>query len=146
MPSVNNAEKLRLWFRDCPVLQAQNKFGVDYLSESPTEYAINSVPSTLRYHENILGERLLDDIQEQNFVFASKESYSADIRQNLENLGFYQDVFAWIVEMNNAGNFPEWADGKVTSIIPTITAAPVRVGAAAAMYQIQIKITYRREA
>lgn len=144
MPSINNTESLRDWFRDCPALQSRKKFGVDYLSEKPTEYSINSVPSTLQYHENILGERLLNDIQEQNFVFASKEVFSADIKQNLLNLGFYQDVSAWIVEQNNAGNFPEWDDGVITSIIPTITGAPISVGAAAAVYQIQIKITYRR--
>lgn len=144
MPSENNTENLRLWFRECPVINKKKKFNVDYLSESPTEYAINAVPSSLRYTENIWGERLLDDIQEQNFVFASKEVYGADIRQNIQNLGFYQDITTWIIDRNNAGDFPGWDSGKVISIVPTLTAAPIRVGSSAAMYQIQIKVTYRR--
>ena len=144
MPSVNNTEQLRLWFRECPVLNKKKKFGVDYVSESPTEYTINAVPSTLRYTENILGERLLDDIQVQNFTFASREVYGADIRQNLENLGFYQDVASWIVEQNNVGNFPDWDGGVIRSITPTLTGAAVALGPSAALYQIQIQVQYRR--
>lgn len=144
MPKENNAENLRLWFRKCPVLSKKNRFGVDYLSESPTEYSIFAVPSTLSYHENILGERTLDSIQSENFIFASKEHYSEDIMQNIANLGFYQDVLAWILEQNRAGNFPEWNNGRVRSIVPTITGAPVSMGSSVAKYQIQIKITYRR--
>lgn len=81
MPDINNTEALRDWFRTCPVIQKGNRFRVDYVAENPTEYAIYAVPSTLRYHENILGEEVLDDIQTQNFIFASKEHYGADIQQ-----------------------------------------------------------------
>ena len=82
MSDVNNVEQLRLWFRECPAISKHKRFGVDYVSESPTEYAIYAVPSALKYHENILGERMLDDIQTQNFIFASKEPYGQDVLQD----------------------------------------------------------------
>lgn len=144
MSDINNTEALRDWFRTCPVIQKGNRFRVDYVAENPTEYAIYAVPSTLRYHENILGEEVPDDIQTQNFIFASKEHYGADIQQNLANLGFYQDIVEWILEQNTERNFPEWSGGYVKSIVPTLTGYPVQVGSSAAKYQIQLKITYRR--
>lgn len=142
--SVNNTESLRNWFRECPEISRQNRFRTDYLAEGATEYAIMSVPSTLKFHENILGERVLDDNQTQNFIFASKEVYGADAQQNLANLAFYQAVTKWIVDKNAAQEFPEWEDGKIRAILPTLTAYPAQVGSNVAKYQIQIRIDYRR--
>ena len=144
MSDVNNAEALRNWFRECPAILKGNRFRVDYVAENPTEYAIYAVPSVLRYHENILGEEVPDDIQTQNFIFASKEPYGADIQQNLANLGFHQEVLEWILEQNKDRNFPEWSDGVVKSVVPTLTGYPAQVGSSAAKYQIQLRITYRR--
>lgn len=142
--SVNNTESLRSWFRECPAISGQNRFRADYLAEAATEYAVFSVPSTLKYHENILGERVLNDDQTQNFIFASKEVYGADAQQNLANLAFYQDVVNWIIEKNAAQEFPEWDGGRVRAILPTLTAYPAQVGSNVAKYQIQIRIDYRR--
>ena len=142
--SVNNTESLRSWFRQCPEINKNNRFRADYLAEGATEYAIMSVPSTLRYHENILGEEVLDDDQVQNFIFASKEVYGADIQQNLANLAFYQAVVNWIIEKNNKKEFPEWDGGRIRSILPTLTAYPAQVGSNVAKYQIQLRINYRR--
>ena len=141
--SDNNTELLRDWFRTCPLLSSDNRFRVDYVAESPTEYAIYAVPSSLRYTENILGEEVLNPVQTQNFIFASKENYGADIQQNLKNLGFHQDVMNWILEQNSAKNFPNWSGGVIKSIVPTLTGYPAQVGSSAAKYQIQLKVTYR---
>lgn len=143
MSDVNNVEQLRLWFRECPAISKQKRFGVDYVSESPTEYAIYAVPSGLKYHENILGERVLDDIQTQNFIFASKEPYGQDVLQNLQNLKFHQDVVEWIQEQNAAQSFPEWDEGRIRSIVPTLTAHVSQVGSNTAKYQIQLAIQYK---
>lgn len=144
MSELNNTEQLRDWFRSCPEIMRANRFRVDYVGDSPTEYAVFSVPSSLRYHENILGEEVLDDIQTQNFIFASREPYGADIEQNLLNLGFHQAVMNWILQQNAERNFPEWEGGVIRSIVPTLTGYPAQVGSSAAKYQIQLRITYRR--
>ncbi len=144
MSEVNNTEKLREWLRECPAVKKTNRFQADYLGENPTEYSILSSPSALRSHENILGEMVLDDIQYQNFIIASREPYGADVAQNLANLGFYQKMMDWIVEQNNVGNFPEWEGGTVKSILPTLTPYPMQGGSNMAKYQIQIQVSYRR--
>lgn len=117
---------------------------MDYLGESPLEYAIYSSPSTISYHRNVLGEEIPDDVQSVNYTFAAKASYGNDVVTNLENAGFFQDVCAWITERNNAREFPRISAGVVESIVPTLTAYPAEVGSDTAKYQIQIKITYRR--
>jgi hypothetical protein len=144
MPLRTSAENLRAWFRTCPAVLNTNYFRVDYLAENATEYAIYAVPSQINYRENVLGERIPLDVQTLNFIFASKESYGADIQQNLANLGFYDEIVKWVLEQNNTGNFPTINEGVVKSIVPTLTAYPAEVGSDAAKYQIQLQLTYRR--
>ena len=145
MPSINNTEKLREWLIACPYIAASaaKYFGADYMGNNSTEYAVISVPSSFRYRENILGKRVLREKQEQNFIFAAKVPFSKDVRQNLSNLGFFQDVANWIYQQNEAGNFPEWDGGTITAIECTNTGAPVQTGANEARYQFQIRITYK---
>lgn len=141
MPNTNNAAALRTWLRGCDTVEQKRLFGTDYLAESAS-YSLDSVPTTLKYRENILGQRVLRETQEQNFVFASREPYGSDYAQNLDNLGIMQDVVAWIVEQNNGHNFPDWEGGTVISIVPTLSAYPIAMGSAYARYQIQIQVTY----
>lgn len=141
---LNNAEQLRQWFRGCPALSEKNRFRWDYLAENPTEYALYAVPSQLNYQENVLGEEIPAPIQSINYIFASKENYGADVEQNLANLGFYDEVVAWVLEQNAQHNFPAINEGRIKSIVPTLTAYPIEVGSDAARYQIQLRITYRR--
>lgn len=143
--SVNNTESVRNWFRDCPEILQTKRFGVDWVSEKPVEYAVLSVPSSLRYRENILGAEVPEDIQSQNFVFTAKLPYGSDSTQNLQNLAFYQAVVNWVIEKNALREFPEWDGGTVKSVVPTLTTALMQGGSDTARYQIQIRITYRRD-
>ena len=140
----SNAEHISNWFRACPAVRADKRFRIDYLAETPIEYAIYASPTTMRYHENILGEEVPDDIQNLNFIFAAKEPYGADIKQNSANLAFFEEVAGWVMEQNASRNLPTINEGMVKSIVPTLTAFPAAIGIDAAKYQIQLKITYRR--
>ena len=143
MSEINNTERLRTWLRQCPAIAKGKYFGADYIGEKSTEYAVFSVPSTKRYRENILGNRYLLPTQEQNFVFAAKVPYGSDVKQNLDNLGFFQTVADWISQMNADRDFPEWADGTIVAIETSTTGAPVQTGSDSARYQFQIKVTYK---
>lgn len=144
MPDVNNAASLREWFRACPVLSAGVRFNADFTAGRSTEYAVFSVPSALKYRENILGDEVPLDDQTHNFLFVAELPYSEDAQQNLANLGFMQAVTEWVLEQNAARTFPEWEGGNVKSILPSLSGAPVRVSASTAKYQLQLKINYRR--
>lgn len=144
MPTVNLTEALRTWFCKCPALSPDERFLVDFLGENPVEYAIYTSPSTISTHQNVLGEEIVDDVQTVNYIFALKASYGANVETNLANLGFFDGVCLWIMEQNAARVMPRAAGVQVTSVVPTLTAYPAEVGSAAAKYQIQLKITYRR--
>lgn len=139
---INNAASVRTWLRQCSAIERARVFGADYLGEAES-YSLDVVPTALKYRENILGDNELVQTQEQNFVFASRELYGDQFQQNLSNLAFFQAVSAWIIEQNNARNFPDWEGGAVKSIVPTLSAYPISMGSAFARYQIQIKVTYR---
>ena len=49
-------EAIRDWFRQCPAISKENRFGVDSLSTNPTEYAIYMSPSSLQTGVDITGE------------------------------------------------------------------------------------------
>lgn len=139
---ANNTANLRNWLRGCAAF-GDTRFGVDFLGENATEYALISVPSGIQTRSNILGKEVPRETQTQNFIIASRAPYGADIQQNLENLAVWQDVVTWIFEQSNAFNFPEWEGGRVRSIVPTLTGAPIQAGSSAARYQIQIRVTYQ---
>ena len=142
MPENNNAGAMRAWLRACPALTRDRAFGADYLAEGES-YSLDTIPSAIRYRENILGETAPLERQEQVFVLASREPYGPDHTQNLDNLGVFQDVAAWIVAQNAARRFPEWAGGEVVAVVPTVSAAPVSRGSAFARYEMEITVTYR---
>lgn len=145
MQQVSTIEKLREWFRGCPAILQSNRFRVDFLSDKPLEYSLFSVPSSIIYKENVLGEMIPVDIQTMNFVFAMKTPYGADVKQNMLNLNFFQEVNAWIMEQNALRNLPLINEGVVRSIVPTLTAHPSEAGSDCAIYQIQLKMQYKRK-
>lgn len=142
MSDTNNTASVQAWLRRCPAIQRARAFGVDYLAEDGS-YSLDATPTALKYRENILGDMVLRNRQEQNFVFASRDPYGAELQQNLDNLGVMQNVAAWIIDRNNARDFPDWEGGQVTAIVPTLSAYPIALGSAFARYQIQIKVAYR---
>ena len=139
---INNTASIRAWLRSCPQIESARLVGADYLGDEES-YSLDVTPTALKYRENILGDMVLQEKQEQNFVFASRDPYGADYQQNLDNLAFFQAVAKWIIDQNNARNFPTWDGGEVIGIVPTLSAYPITMGSAFARYQIQIKVTYR---
>lgn len=145
MPQTNNVESLREWLMGCPVLRPDSPFSVDYFGGNPVEYSLFAVPSAIKYHDNVLGERVPDAVQTMEYIFGSIEAYGPDTVQNAANLGAYQDVIAWILAQNAAQSFPAIDDGTITGIEPTMTGYPIEATANTARYQITIRITYRRK-
>lgn len=145
MADIKNAESVRTWFRnECPAIHRNIPFYVDYFSGEPVEYGIFTIPSVLRTKENILGEEIPLDEQEQSFFFAANLTYGADVPTSNENLAFFQDITTWIYKQNEDKNFPDWDGGRIKSIVPSLTVDISRVSANTAEYRIQLKITYRR--
>lgn len=139
------ADAIRDWFRQCPAIARENRFGVDSLSADPTQYAIFLSPSNLASYTDIFGDTYLKSVQELNFTFASREKHPRDVLQALANHGFYDEVMAWILQQNARKDFPEIPIGIVISIMPTMTQYLFEAGANSGRYQISCKMKYRRK-
>lgn len=137
-------EAIRSWFRQCPAIQKGNRFGIDNLTADPTEYAIYLSPSNLATGIDVTGEVFVKSVQEQTFVFASREKHPRDVLQALANHGFYEEVITWMLRQNKARNFPEIPNGSVIAIVPSLTQYLFEAGANSGRYQISCKMKYRR--
>ena len=146
MPAVNTINNIREWLRTCPSFSTKKKFNVDYMGANPTEYAIFVSPSALTFKTDILGNVNYDTRQTLNFIIASRQAYGADILKNLENLGFFDEIIAWLYEQNKTKNFPIIREGNVESIMPSLTQYLFEAGSDSGRYQIQCRLTYRRYA
>ena len=141
MPQINNAGALREWLRTCPAIDRTRPFGVDYLGDGPG-YALSAIPSALKYRENILGGTALEPRQSREYWLDAREPYGGELAQNLDNLGFFQDVADWILAQNAAGNLPEWSGGRVTAVLPALSAAPDGADSDSARYRLRLRVTY----
>ena len=142
MPTTNNRDSLREWLRTCPAVAQGVPFGADYLGDDPEKFALVSVTSLTRTKENIIGETIQLPDQQQAFSLDYRAPFSADPETNLATIDLFQAIHDWIMEQNNAGNFPAWHGGTVTSIIPT-TPTIMDYRSATARYRIQIRVTYK---
>ena len=80
-------ECIREFVSKCPYLPRYNKgIGVNYLGEDTQSYMIEAVPCNPIVKEYITGQ----SIRQFQFCFASRETYSKNVLDNLENSAFYE--------------------------------------------------------
>ena len=115
---------------------------VDILGDKPIEYTIETVPCEpviRKYTDGSCMKQFL-------FIFASREFFSKDIAQNIENLGFYEKFGDWIREQNDSGIFPELGEGREPVSIEVLTGGyAFEADTNTAQYQIQLRLTYEEE-
>ena len=135
-------EAIRKYFLGCPVLEKFNNItllNVNYLSDDTDTYSIEELPC-----EPIL-KRYADGStkRQYQFTFCSREPYSAEILQNIENSGFYEEFADWIEENSDNSILPI-LDGKLeaTSLKVISSAYVVQVTEDTANYQINLKLEY----
>lgn len=124
----------------CPYLYEFNKgINVDYLDNDSTTYSIEEVPC------NPIIKKYLDGSSKRqyDFIFASRESYGADVFQNIENSGFYEDFSNWIEQENAQGNLPILGVNKeAVELKVSTTGYAFQTDENSARYQIQLKLIY----
>ena len=124
----------------CPYLYEFNKgINVDYLDNDSTTYSIEEVPCDPIVKRYING----DTKRQYDFIFASRESYSDDVLQNIENSGFYEDFLNWIEQENAQGNLPILEGNKeAVELKVSTTGYAFQTDENSARYQIQLKLIY----
>ena len=136
---------LRTYIRKCPALRKYNKavkVNVDYLEDKPTTYSIEEVPSDVVIQKYVDGSSKRQYV----FVFASRESYSEDVIDNINNSGFYEDFAEWLEEQTNNDNLPFIGDDKEVLKIEAITNGyAFKTDVDTARYQIQCRMIYMKK-
>lgn len=112
---------------------------VDYLGEQAIEYAVEAVPCEPIFKRYTDGGCLKQFL----FLFASREFYSADVNQCIENSAFYEHFENWIYQQNLSGQLPD-LDGRTPFSMEVLTGGYVfDTDPDSARYQIQLRIIYQ---
>ena len=131
-------ECVRAWLRLYPGLK--KRLDVDFLGEDADTYSIDTIPC-----EEVL-KRYKDGSTVKQFQFAvsSRRAYEQNIKQNVSNLKFFEDLTKWIETKVNARELPEMdSNRKALKMVVTSTAYPFIVSEdGKARYQIQMRLEY----
>ena len=116
------------------------RLDVDFLDENADTYSVDTIPC-----EEVL-KRYKDGGTMKQFQFAisSRRYYEQNIKNNLSNLQFFEDLTEWIDKQSRARNFPSMDNNRQPlKIVVTSTAYPFIVSEdGKARYQIQLRLEY----
>lgn len=134
-------ESIRNFIKQCPFLEAFEgaiRIGVDYLDSEATTYSIEKVPCNPIIKKYVDGSSK----RQEQFIFASRESYGQDIFNNLDNINFYENFASWIEENNNNEKLPALDNKEALSLELTSNGYAFKTDIDKAQYQIQMRLIY----
>ena len=135
-------EALEQYFLKCDLLK-DGCLRVDYLGEKPIEYAIEVMPCdpiVKRYADG-------SSVRQYLFAFGSREYYSQERVQNIQNSAFYEKFADWVEKKNLSGELPELPEKMEAEEIEVVSSGYLFDGSAKnARYQIQLRLVYFKEA
>ena len=113
---------------------------VDFLGENADTYSIDTIPC----EEAIKRYRDGGTVKQFQFAVSSRRFYDRNIKQNLSNLQFFEDLTAWVENKAHARELPEMDKGRTAQkIVVTSTAYPFVVSEdGKARYQLQMRLEY----
>ena len=122
----------------CPLLSG-GRLNVDFLDSDTGSYSVDVVPTT-----EVLKNYMDGSTQRQFlFVVSTREAYGSDMRQNLENLGFFEALGNWV----EAGDtLPVLDMGRTAQKLEVLTSGYIfDVETNTARYQMQCRLIYLKE-
>ena len=137
-------ESVKKYIESCPLLEGFKSLCVDYLPEKTDTYSIEGIPAQTVIRSYVDGSTERQFV----FVFAARLFYSEEIRNNIENSGFYEAFADWLEEQSEAGNLPELPSGKTASKIEAMSSGylfDIAGDLSNARYQIQCRLIYDEE-
>lgn len=131
-------EAVRAFVGAYPAL-AGNKLNVDFLPPDAATYSVDVVPIKSVVKEYMDGSSL----RQFAFVLASRAYWGADLRQQIDNLCFFEGFEEWLDRQNRARNFPNLGEGRTVKKLEVTTSGyAFAPNTDLARYQIQCRITY----
>jgi hypothetical protein len=135
---MNNDIIVRDWMKQCPYVQDAyaRQSGVTKL-----EYGIYPSAVQKRYHENVLGELVADEIQEALFILTAEIQYRDAA---VSRYSFFQNVCDWIEEQNKNHMLPTFNEGMARSVNSRMSQYVSEPNNSMERAEIQIRFTYKR--
>lgn len=138
-------ESIRNFIRDMDCLEMFNnaiRVNVNYLEPNVDTYSIEEMPIEPILKKYIDGS----SIRQYAFIFTSREPYSSDVIQNIDNSGFYEKFADEIETKNDNEEFPVLDDNLETLEIKiTSTGYAFAVSEDSAQYQINLRLKYLKK-
>ena len=135
-------DALEKYFIGCELLK-DGALRVDYLGEKPVEYTIEVLPCDPVVKRYLGGST----VRQYLFAFGSREFYSQERLQNIQNSAFYERLADWVETRSMSGVLPELPDGMEAQQLEVVSSGYLFDGSMTnARYQIQLRLLYFREA
>lgn len=135
-------DALEKYFIGCELLK-DGALRVDYLGEKPVEYTIEVLPCDPVVKRYLGGST----VRQYLFAFGSREFYSQERLQNIQNSAFYERLADWVETRSLSGILPELPDGMEARQLEVVSSGYLFDGSMTnARYQIQLRLLYFKEA
>lgn len=135
-------DALEKYFIGCELLK-DGALRVDYLGEKPVEYTIEVLPCDPVVKRYLGGST----VRQYLFAFGSREFYSQERLQNIQNSAFYERLADWVETKSMSGVLPELPDGMEAQQLEVVSSGYLFDGSMTnARYQIQLGLLYFKEA
>lgn len=135
-------DALEKYFIGCELLK-DGALRVDYLGEKPVEYTIEVLPCDPVVKRYLGGST----VRQYLFAFGSREFYSQERMQNIQNSAFYELLADWVETRSMSGILPELPDGMEAQQLEVVSSGYLFDGSMTnARYQIQLRLLYFKEA
>lgn len=134
-------DALEKYFIGCELLK-DGALRVDYLGEKPVEYTIEVLPCDPVVKRYLGGST----VRQYLFAFGSREFYSQERLQNIQNSAFYERLADWVETRSLSGILPELPDGMEAQQLEVVSSGYLFDGSMTnARYQIQLRLLYFKE-
>lgn len=135
-------DALEKYFIGCELMK-DGALRVDYLGEKPVEYTIEVLPCDPVVKRYLGGST----VRQYLFAFGSREFYSQERLQNIQNSAFYELLADWVETRSMSGILPELPDGMEAQQLEVVSSGYLFDGSMTnARYQIQLRLLYFKEA
>ena len=131
-------ENVQKWLKTYSGLSG--RLDVDFLDEDADTYSVDTIPCEVvlkRYRDG-------GTLRQFQFNVSTRRHYEQNIKNNLSNLQFFEDLTAWIENKARARQLPVMDKGRTAQkIVVTSSGYPFEVTEnGMARYQMQLRLEY----
>lgn len=118
---------------------AGQKLNVDFLPPDAASFSVDAVPCKAIVKQYLNGASL----RQFDFVIAMRSFWGKDLRQQIDNLGFFEGLAGWIEEQSRQHKLPDLGAGRQPRALEVSSSGyAFAPDTDLARYQMQCKLTY----